>query len=140
MAQANRYTGKDMVILIGDTVISSEYQSLKVKEGVESAEATAGSDLHEYSIPTYATSEVEVELFGVNKTSDTYEDIREQTSIGATGPLVWHPEGVGGGGTKPIFTATGYVKDREEEYTFKDAVTLKFKFVCTARIDGNEAN
>lgn len=132
MAQAGRYTGKDMAITIGGTAINSEYQSLKVKESVESAEATAGSDTHEYSIPLYGTSEIEVEVFGVNKADAGYTNIKAQTAKGALGPLIWGPEGTTSG--KPKFTATGYVEEREEEYTFKDAVTLKFKFKCTAAI------
>ena len=132
MAQAGRYTGKDMAITIGGTAVNSEYQSLKVKESVESAEATAGADTHEYSIPLYGTSEVEVELFGVNKADAGYANIRTQTTRGALGPLIFGPEGSANG--KPKFTATGYVEEREEEYTFKDAVTLKFKFKCNAAI------
>lgn len=132
MAQANRLTGKNMVITINGLEIQADFKSLAVKESVNSAEATGGSDAHEFSLPTYGASSIDVEVLGVDSTDTDYGDIQTETAKGATGDLVWGPEGDAEGA--PRFTATGYVESRDSDYKFDDAVGLKFTYKCTAAI------
>lgn len=132
MAQANRYTGKDLYATIGGTVISADFKSVAVKESVNSAEATGGSDAHEYSIPTYAASSIDVELFGLKKADAGYANIMTYTTRGSTSALVYGPEGNTAG--LPKFTAAGFVESREIEYPFDDAVNVKFTYKCNAAI------
>lgn len=132
MAQANRYTGKNLYMTIGGTVIGTDYKSVAVKESVNSAEATGGADAHEYSIPTYAASSIDVEIFGLKKADGSYAAIMSGTAKGSTAALVWGPEG--NTASLPKFTATGYVESRDIDYKFDDAVGLKFTYKCTASI------
>lgn len=132
MALANRYTGSAMALTINDIPLAADYKSLAVKESVNSAEGTAGGDAHEYSVPTYAASSISVELLGVAQDDDEYGDIQTETAKGATGDLVWGPEGDAEGA--PRFTATGYVESRDQDLKFDDMVTLKFTYKCTADI------
>lgn len=132
MTQANRYTGKSLYATIGGTVISTDFKSVAVKESVNSAEATGGSDAHEYSIPTYAASSVDVEMFGLKKADANYAAIMSNTAKGSTAALVYGPEGNTAG--LPKFTATGFVESREIEYPFDDAVNVKFTYKCNAAI------
>ena len=132
MAQANRYTGKNLYMTIGGTVISTDYKSVAVKESVNSAEATGGSDAHEYSIPTYAASSISVEIFGLKKADTNYAAIMSGTAKGSTAALVYGPEG--NTALLPKFTAGGYVESRDIDYKFDDSVNVKFTYKCTSAI------
>lgn len=132
MALANRYTGSAMALTINDIAIAADYKSLAIKESVNSAEGTAGGDAHEYSVPTYGASSISVELLGVTSADGDYSDIQSETTKGATGDLVWGPEGDAEG--SPRFTATGYVESRDQDIKFDDMVSLKFTYKCTADI------
>ena len=132
MTQAKRYTGKAMVVTINAIAIEADYKSVSVKEDIEDAGATAGADAHEFSLPTYRTSEIEVEFFGVTKSDAQYSNIETNTTPGATGSLIWGPEGNTSG--KPKFTATGFVKSRSKEFNFDDTVNYSFTFKCNAAI------
>lgn len=132
MAQAQRYTGKDMVITINAIELTAEYKSLTVKESMNSAEATGGADGHEFSLTTYGAGSVDVEVLGVREADTNYADIQTETAKGSVGPLVWGPEGDATG--LPRFTAAGYVESRDGEYKFDDAVGLKFSYKLTASI------
>ena len=133
MTQAKRYTGKAMVVTINAIAIEADYKSVSVKEDIEDAGATAGADAHEFSLPTYRTSEIEVEMFGVKSTDTSYANIMGETDPGSTGDLVWYPEG--DDPTLPVFTAGGYVKSRSIETPFEDAVALSFTYKTTEAID-----
>ena len=132
MAQAYRYTGKNLYATLASNVIYADYKSIAVKEDIEDAGATAGADAHEFSLPTYRTSEIEVEFFGVTKSDAQYSNIETNTTPGATGSLIWGPEGNTSG--KPKFTATGFVKSRSKEFNFDDTVNYSFTFKCNAAI------
>lgn len=141
MAQANRFTGKEMVITFNTVdenddpvavTLEADFKTLAVKESVNSAEATAGADGHEYSIPTYAASTIDVETLGVKQADNEYDNIQTYIQEGVFGELVYSPEG--DAEYAPRFTADGYIESAEIEYPFDDVVSVKFTFKCNAAI------
>lgn len=97
------YTGKNLYVEYGGVDISGDYRSLNVDRSVSTYDATAGSD------------EDTSHLIGVRSATATLQVIVENTSgtairhvlhEGASGTLIWGPEGTATGKPKYGFLAT----------------------------------
>lgn len=132
MAVANRFTGKNMYIAYNSTVLSADYQTLKVKREHGKAEKTAGADTHASYIPTYADTSIELEVLKKGGTAGSAEWSVLSGAYGTStdGTLLWAPEGTA---TNSYYTsAVGFIESLETEFPFDDVVKLTVTFQCNA--------
>jgi hypothetical protein len=129
-----KYSGSDLYITFGGTVISDHGASLDVPEEHEAPDVTAfGDDDGEYVPGGVTHRKATFEGF-----DDSTETVYDALAPGTEAELVYQPQGNVAG--DPTHTVTAIVTKRERGFKIGDKVALKAEFQLTGSVaDGTVA-
>ena len=114
------YSGKDVYVKFGTTVVGTDQRSLDVKDSIQLIPTTAGADTDESHITGVAKADITLKLLDENTTGTA---IKQTLYRGAAGTLEFGPQGTAAGKPKYSCLATvvnvaiAYPYDKAVEYT-----------------------
>jgi len=116
------YSGTNLYLKFGSTVLDGDYRRFDVKETMDLVDASAGSDTGTTHVTTLTNGQATLEL--VDQTGGTA--LWAAVANGTSGTLEWGPEGTAS--TKPKYTVTAIVSERARSVGYNDVVTLNVNF------------
>ena len=121
-----QYTGEALIVSFKGTTITTRFRSLKVSDEADMVDQSAGNDTNKGYLPRLLDGDAQLEVLDVaGGTAAT--DVSILCVPGASGTLIWQPEGTATG--KPKHTvATALVKTQEVEYPYDDVAKLTISF------------
>jgi len=126
-----RFTGKDLYVKFGTTVLTADHREFNVGEAADQIDASAGSGTRKEYLAGLVDGNASMTLLGTTGGTTTWAACAPQTS----GTLEWAPEGTAGG--KPKFTCgTAIVLGRDTAYPYNDVVSYDIKWGLSGAITG----
>jgi hypothetical protein len=122
------YVGSSLYMTFAGTVLSGDYRSFNTNETIDQVDATAGSDTSKSFVVTTRDATASASL--VDQSAGTA--LWNSLVPGASGTLIWAPEGTAAG--KPKYTALAHVTSRGRETAYDGLVVLSFDFQFDATI------
>ena len=118
-----RYVGRDLVVqwitTAGTYNVSADFRTLESSEETESADASAGTGLHKFFIPTIKNTTLSYQFVDQTGGTANWNQFAPQTA----GTLIWSPEGTTTG--KPKHTATDvFVVNRNRTFPYDNVVEI----------------
>jgi hypothetical protein len=126
MAEANRYTGKNVTIVFDGVTISNDYSELSIERSIGLAEKTAGADDDASYNTTYRSSRWSLKLFN---TGEADASIRTKLKVGTTALLTVYPKGNTTG--RPVLSFTAIVENYKDMWKFNDNTATEVSGVST---------
>jgi hypothetical protein len=120
------YSGSALYISFGGTVLSGNFRKLNVEEGIKTIDATSGADQAEVFLAGVKNGKASLEMLDQTGGSAIWTQVAQ----GASGTLIWSPEGTAGG--TPKHTATALVTDRKRDMPYDGVVVLGVDFLFTS--------
>lgn len=122
-----RYVGRDLVVqwitTAGTTNVSADFRTLETSEETESADASAGTGLHKYFIPTMKNTTISYSFLDQQDGTANWNAVAPQTA----GTLIWSPEGTATNKSK--FTTTDvFVVNRNRTNPYDNVVEITVEF------------
>ena len=119
------YTGTAMYMTFAGTVISTDFRTFKTSESIDLVDASAGADVAKTYVNALEDGTASLEL--VDQTGGTAATAMWQLmDKGASGTLIWAPEGTATG--KPKHTVVAIVSSRDRNTPYNDLAVLSFEF------------
>lgn len=118
-----QYTGKDMYIKFGTTVLSSRYKSYNETDEAGMVDQSAGADTRRTYLATLADGGAQVEVLAAAGGTALWAAI----APGTEATLEWGPEGTASG--KQKHTVLAVVKSRKADYVHDDVTKVQVEFV-----------
>lgn len=119
-----KISGNQLYATFGSTLLNGSQRSFDVKETMDQADSTAGSDSYRNFVNTVKTIEVDAEIIVQDGTAGSA--LRAALVPGSQGTLIWGVEGTAAGKPKKGFFAT--VSDSSESIPYDDVLLIKAKF------------
>lgn len=117
------YTGKNLYITYGGTVISGDQRTLSWDYSVDTADTTAGADNDKSYIATIRDVTISVTILD-NGTDGSA--VRRALAVGGTGELIFAPEGTASG--KPKYGCGVICQSLSTEYPYDGEVEFEVEF------------
>lgn len=119
------YTGKNLYVEFASTNVSGDQRTLTASEEMDLVDASAGADVAKSYLTALEDGTAKYEV--LDQTGGTAASALWQVlDKGATGTLIWAPEGTAT--NKPKHAVLAFVKSREREMPYDDVVVLNFEF------------
>lgn len=122
------YTGGNLYLRFGSTVLSGDFRSFSPEETIETVDASAGNDTFRTKLTTLKDGSASVSL--VDQTGGTA--LWGALVPGMQGTLEWGPEGTAAG--KPKHTAMAIVTSRSRDIPYDDIVVLNVEFALNSEV------
>ena len=127
----SRFTGKDLYVKFGSTVLTADHRTFDVDETADQIDATAGADTRKVYLAGLIDGKASMSLLGTSGGTTDWAAVTPQTS----GTLEWGPEGTTGG--KPKFTCgTALVLGRKTSYPYNDVVSYDINWALSGAVAG----
>ena len=114
------YTGKNLYITFGGTVVSGDQRTLSKNGSVDTVDTTAGADTDKSYALTLRDATFEITILDNAGDGST---IRRALAEGNSGTLVYGPEGTVAG--KPKYECYAYVTSFNTEYPYAGEVEFQ---------------
>lgn len=118
----NRYTGKQMYINFGGTVVSGDWMQFDFERTADVIDVTAASDTDFVGLPGVQKGRWTLTVF--DKASDG-ENIAQTLALGANGTLIFGPQGSAPG--QPKFGFNAIVTGVQQRFAYDDTVIYTFE-------------
>jgi len=128
-----RYTGKDLVIKWGGTVISGDQRTFTTSETADTIDSTAGADTRKQWLTGATDGEASATILAGTAGTANYNALEP----GNSGTLYWAPEGTAAG--KQTKSALALVTSRDSEYPYDGLVVVSPKWKLTGAVTGGTA-
>lgn len=121
---ANEYTGKDLYVKFGSTVLSSRYKSFEPNEEIGIVDASAGADAARKKLTTLEDGTASIELLVESGDATLWAAVDKGTEA----TLEWGPEDTAS--SNPKHTVNAIVKSRSRAFVHDDVtkMTVEFEF------------
>lgn len=123
----NRYVGRDLVVqwitTAGTYNVSADFRNLETSEETDTADASAGTGLHKYFIPTHKNTTISYQFLDLTDGSANWGQFEPQTA----GTLIWSPEGTASNKQK-FTTADVFVVNRNRTFPYDNVVEVSVEF------------
>lgn len=116
------YTGKDLYLKYGTTVLSADFRNFDQEEDVGLVDASAGNDANRTYLTTLKDGKATAEL--VHQTGGTA--VWNALAPATSGTLEWGPEGTATG--KPKHSVVAIVMSRKKVMPYEDIVVITPEF------------
>ena len=127
------YTGKDLVIKWGGTVISGDQRTFTVSDTAELVDATAGADARKVWLTGPTDGEASASILAGTAGTANYNAL----APGQSGTLFWAPEGTAAG--KQTWTALAVSTGRSMDIPYNDVVVMNPTWKLSGAVTGGTA-
>lgn len=117
------YTGKNLYVKFGSTVLSSRFKSYNESDEAGMVDKSAGADTRRTYLATLADGGATMELLQESLGTALWAAI----APGTEGTLEWGPEGTASG--KPKYTVDAIIKSRKRNLVHDDVVKVTIDIV-----------
>lgn len=118
------YTGKDLFLSFGGTVLSSDFRTFEPEETIKKVDATAGSDANATYLYTVKDGKATCQLVAQTGGSTLWT----QLIPGTSGTLIWGEEGTATGKQKHSVLANVDRRAKSEPYDGIVVINVDFQF------------
>lgn len=129
------YSGKDLYIKLGGTVLNTDYREFKTSESIDEIDATAGADTRKNYLAGPADGEFTLRLLDTGGTSGSAGTALWGTlAPGISEAIEWGPAGTIAG--YPKYSGTILLTKRDRSIPYNDVVSYEAGGKFTTAITG----
>lgn len=125
---ANEYSGKNLVVKYGGTVLSGDFREFRTTETADMIDATAGADTRKNWLGGLVGGEASMTILDASDGTANWNTLVP----GGSGTLQWYPAGTTAG--TPSYTANSVLVSKDRSVPYNDVVSIDLRWNLTTAV------